>query len=285
MIKKYIVWGIGERAKKLISLDNLEKIEYFVDEKRQGEMFAGKIVKSPECLKDEDKDNICVMVSSVRYYTEIRDMLLSWDYVENVNFFNAWNLTEKYILNEINPQDRNGEVLGDWGELEYRPDWELRADSMSKMIPNDVKSLLEIGCGKGTLVNHIRNDIEYHGSDINPQIEGAIKLDLNRDELPEIKVDMYYLAGVIYYMDDLKETIKKLCNGTKYILLDYNGRELSNTWGEVIVGGLKKNYVKTSDVINTFRENGYILNKIEFDTRAMPAAYMLFEIDASCEFC
>ena len=43
--------------------------------------------------------------------------------------------------------------------------WEKRAEFMAAMIPSDVKSIMDIGCGDKKLKKYLTQDIKYYGLD------------------------------------------------------------------------------------------------------------------------
>ena len=73
--KKLVVFGTGNFS-RIISCTIPYKIEYYLDNNKEkwGSTFFGKSVKNPETLKDENKEEIFVLVAS-DFFFEISQQL------------------------------------------------------------------------------------------------------------------------------------------------------------------------------------------------------------------
>lgn len=86
---KYIIFGTGTGAEKVF--DKVEyDIDYFLDnnKSKQGSMYKGRPVYAPDVLKNEDKDNIFIIVAST-YYDEIRIQLENMGFLRQKHFING----------------------------------------------------------------------------------------------------------------------------------------------------------------------------------------------------
>ena len=229
-MKKLVVYYAGIWAERLLTVERYKEIAYFVDDADKdiiailSEKWEKPVLK-PEALEKENKDDIIIIISDNRLYDSAKEKLESMDFVEDKHFFNGWKLTFSFYK----------EFYGDnsWIKVESTAGNEIdaasfryaeRAEMMSKPIPDDVRSILDIGCGNSDIRRYIAPKVKYYGSDICKRDEYTILYDVNKDPLPKIDVDMYYMAGLIYYVDDVDHFISQMRNA-KYILLDYSGIE------------------------------------------------------------
>lgn len=92
--KRIILFGTGT-ASRIISKYLCEKIVYYVDNDmtKIGQFFLEKPVHSPDCLKEENKDDIIVIVASM-YYQEISKQLNAMGFVAEKHYWNGMILYE-----------------------------------------------------------------------------------------------------------------------------------------------------------------------------------------------
>lgn len=85
--KRTIVFGTGFSAVKINSIYHIDA-EYYIDnnEKKNGTIFEGKKIWLPDRLKEENKDEICVVIASLRYQ-EMKKQLLDNDLCKEENIF------------------------------------------------------------------------------------------------------------------------------------------------------------------------------------------------------
>ena len=105
-----------------------------------------------------------------------------------------------------------------------RAGWQRRARSLAQLIPCDVKSVMDIGCGECLLKEILSQNIKYYGVDYQKRTDDTIVCDINKNRLPQIDVDLYYIAGVIDYVEDVPQFIKQL-NKAKYVILSKTRNE------------------------------------------------------------
>lgn len=74
--KKVIVFGTGFSAVKVADVFDFD-VAYYIDnnKKKEGTEFNGREVWNPTKLKDEEKENICVVIASIRF-NEMKKQLL-----------------------------------------------------------------------------------------------------------------------------------------------------------------------------------------------------------------
>mgnify|MGYP002640016923 FL=1 len=167
-MKKIIGCPAGEWALKLYTVDRFISLEYLLDEQEGEYGICGfpQRVHSYEYLRNEKIDDLIVIINDTRKYEEIKKKLEKYGLIENIHFFNGWKLDSNFYH----------EVYADkgWQEFEQsdtnalkrqRQGWKDRARAMSQLIPEDVKVLMDIGCGEELLKEFLCKDIKYYGLD------------------------------------------------------------------------------------------------------------------------
>lgn len=98
IMKKLIGCPTGEWAKKLYTLDRFEKLSYFLDDEEGEFGYDGlkKQVYDYSHLREENIDNIIVIINDTRRYTEIKIKLEEYGLKENEHFFNGWKLDSNF---------------------------------------------------------------------------------------------------------------------------------------------------------------------------------------------
>lgn len=260
-MKKLIIFSIGEWTEKLLSIDSLKRVDYFIDKdmdiNKEG-TWHGKPVYSPYKLLEENRDDVLIIIADSKYYNEISKQLNKMGLEENFHYYNGWNLPEKYFLN-IKENNWQAYEVKDTFE---RQGWDERAFIMSSMIPEDVHSIVDFGCGNQRLKEYLREDIQYTGLDYVYRGQDSIVCDVNKDVLPEITADCAYMAGFLMYVKELKKFLSQI--RTKYILFSYEGRQTYQLFGLFQNRGkipCIENYKNLWDVIQIVLDNGYILMK------------------------
>ncbi len=284
-MKKIIVYGMDEWTKELLTLSLCEKVAYFViDEEDPPErddcwnMYAGGY--SIQRLLEEEKDDVIIIISNNRRYEKAARNLKEMGFIENVHFFNGWKLDENFY----NVIDANE----DWKLIEKNGDsnifqnsvWEKRAEMMSGMIPDDVCSIMDLGCGDGKLKKYLSDKIKYIGVDYCYRDENTIVCDMNKEELPDISVDMYYLAGIVMYIDDIKHLFHQM-KRAKYILLStisienhltLNGRIFREESG---VYSFRNTII--DDMVNQLYSEGFVLINCKYIYKVLNMHILLFQ--------
>ena len=245
---------------------------------RGGQLY-GKNVYGYEKLMEIDKDEYIIIISnSVRYHS-CADKLKKMGFVENEHFFNGWKLHNNFykkLFNENNWQIEENESRAIFDNKA----WEARAKFMASMIPLDATSVMDIGCGDQKLRKYLRPDIKYYGLDYMDRENDTIVCDLNKDEFPHISVDLYYLAGVLCYINDPQKIFKCIGNSVaRYVLIS-----LRPTDNFIRLDGHVKcsmndspQYISNDDVINCMYNEGFVLVNAQYDYFFQNCHYYLFK--------
>lgn len=282
-MKKIIGCPAGEWALKLYTVDRFISLEYLLDEQEGEYGICGfpQRVHSYEYLRNEKIDDLIVIINDTRKYEEIKKKLEKYGLIENIHFFNGWKLDSNFYH----------EVYADkgWQEFEQsdtnalkrqRQGWKDRARAMSQLIPEDVKVLMDIGCGEELLKEFLCKDIKYYGLDYCERNKETIICDINKEKLPDIKVDLYYMAGIIDYVTDIPNFIKQLSRA-KYVVMSKTRNERFIRLDDKVMESGYMNYGTNSyycsNLITDMFENGFVCRKMQWNYKQRDEYYFLFE--------
>lgn len=282
-MKKIIGCPAGEWALKLYTVDRFISLEYLLDEQEGEYGICGfpQRVHSYEYLRNEKIDDLIVIINDTRKYEEIKKKLEKYGLIENIHFFNGWKLDSNFYH----------EVYADkgWQEFEQsdtnalkrqRQGWKDRARTMSLLIPDDVKTLMDIGCGEELLKEFLCKDIKYYGLDYCERNKETIICDINKEKLPDIKVDLYYMAGIIDYVTDIPNFIKQLSRA-KYVVMSKTRNERFIRLDDKVMESGYMNYGTNSyycsNLITDMFENGFVCRKMQWNYKQRDEYYFLFE--------
>ncbi|MCC2119090.1 RRP8 family class I SAM-dependent methyltransferase [Waltera acetigignens] len=270
-MKKIIGCPAGEWALKLYTVDRFISLEYLLDEQEGEYGICGfpQRVHSYEYLRNEKIDDLIVIINDTRKYEEIKKKLEKYGLIENIHFFNGWKLDSNFYH----------EVYADkgWQEFEQsdtnalkrqRQGWKDRARAMSQLIPEDVKVLMDIGCGEELLKEFLCKDIKYYGLDYCERNKETIICDINKEKLPDIKVDLYYMAGIIDYVTDIPNFIKQLSRA-KYVVMSKTRNERFIRLDDKVMDSGYMNYgissYYCSNLITDMFEIGFVCRKMQWN--------------------
>lgn len=282
-MKKIIGCPVGEWALKLYTVDRFISLEYLLDEQEGEYGICGfpQRVHSYEYLRNEKIDDLIVIINDTRKYEEIKKKLEKYGLIENIHFFNGWKLDSNFYH----------EVYADkgWQEFEQsdtnalkrqRQGWKDRARAMSQLIPEDVKVLMDIGCGEELLKEFLCKDIKYYGLDYCERNKETIICDINKEKLPDIKVDLYYMAGIIDYVIDIPNFIKQLSRA-KYVVMSKTRNERFIRLDDKVMDSGYMNYgissYYCSNLITDMFEIGFVCRKMQWNYKQRDEYYFLFE--------
>lgn len=282
IMKKLIGCPTGEWAKKLYTLDRFEKLSYFLDDEEGEFGYDGlkKQVYDYSYLREENIDNIIVIINDTRRYTEIKIKLEEYGLKENEHFFNGWKLDSNFYYkvyddkNWIEFEEKDNNALA-----RQRAGWQRRARSLAQLIPCDVKSVMDIGCGECLLKEFLSQNIKYYGVDYQKRTDDTIVCDINKNRLPQIDVDLYYIAGVIEYVENIPQFIKQL-NKAKYVILSKTRNERFIRLDDKVTDagymdfGIKPYYI--SNLITDMFEEGFVCKKMIWNYKERDEYYFLF---------
>ena len=250
VMKKVIATPAGRWARELLTLAGAERIEYFLDDdediQKTGFPTGSSIkpVYPTTHIEAEDRDNIVIVITDSKRYAELRDRL---------DGFTTWTQYESSV-----------------GGFDYS-EFSTRAGKMASMIPDDVTSIMDMGCGDEVLKPYLKPHIRYYGLDIVRRNADTIVCDANVDPLPDLQVDAYYMAGFLLYMNDVDKLISQM-RRAKYLIFDlwnyvefrkydniymniYTRRAQSVCWNE------REHFLSLPEVMDALTANGFVIEK------------------------
>lgn len=282
-MKKIIGCPAGEWALKLYTVDRFISLEYLLDEQEGEYGICGfpQRVHSYEYLRNEKIDDLIVIINDTRKYEEIKKKLEKYGLIENIHFFNGWKLDSNFYHEVYADKGWQEFEQSDTNELKrYRQGWKDRARAMSQLIPEDVKVLMDIGCGEELLKEFLCKDIKYYGLDYCERNKETIICDINKEKLPDIKVDLYYMAGIIDYVIDIPNFIKQLSRA-KYVVMSKTRNERFIRLDDKVMDSGYMNYgissYYCSNLITDMFEIGFVCRKMQWNYKQRDEYYFLFE--------
>ena len=289
LMKRLIGCPAGEWAKKLYTLDRFEKLQYFLDEK-EGEYgydcYGGrgrelkKQVYAWSHLENENIDELVVIINDTRNYDRIKIQLERYGLKENKHFFNGWKLDSNFY-HEVY-EDKNWidfEKEDSMALIRQQAGWRKRAEMLACLIPSDVRSVMDIGCGECLLKEFLPQNVRYYGLDYKQRYKDTIVCDINKDNLPKLDVDLYYLAGVIDYIHNIPQFIKQFKNA-KYVIMSKARNERFIRLDDKIMDkgymnfGISAYYI--SDLLTDMSQNGFFCKKMEWNYKERDEYYFWF---------
>lgn len=108
-----------------------------------------------------------------------------------------------------------------WKYIEYFGDWEERSEVMSHYIKPECKSLLDLGCGEMHIRKFLNSGIKYYGCDYKKRDEETIICDLSKGEFPVVCVDVIFIAGVLEYLTNWHDVLKKCSTHCTQLIMSY----------------------------------------------------------------
>jgi len=147
-----------------------------------------------------------------------------------------------------------------WEYIEYFDEsWKHRIKEMVKLIPEDARSILDIGCGDSWLRTFIKSDCKYYGVDYKKRDSHTIVCDLNQRQFPRgMKVDVAFCSGVLEYIEkiNLEWFFQQIRESSSVLLLSYCTLELNkNLRGRISL--CWKNHFYKEDLIRFIERIGF----------------------------
>jgi hypothetical protein len=113
-----------------------------------------------------------------------------------------------------------------WRQVErFDPAWRARIERMASFIGEAHGSVVDVGCGPMWLREYLPAGITYFGVDYVDRGPGTIVADLNRDEVPAIDADVWFVSGCLEYIRDPDRFIAALSTHARNCIVSYCGTE------------------------------------------------------------
>ena len=92
---------------------------------------------------------------------------------------------------------------------------------MAEYIPEG-QDVVELGCGQMHLKKFLPKSAKYTGIDYVMRDSDTVVCDFNKERLPKLESDIYFLAGVLEYAIDPEDIITQVCSNTRRrVILSY----------------------------------------------------------------
>lgn len=148
-----------------------------------------------------------------------------------------------------------------WKEIEhFDPAWKKRIACMARLIDQDSKSVLDLGCGQAWLKDILPAQVEYTGVDYQPREHANnIVCDFNAGEFPQATADVVFCSGILEYIEDLSAFVNKICAVTDQVILSYCSTDFSHSDLEIRESLGWKNHLSSTDITGLFLKSGFAL--------------------------
>ncbi|MBL6448334.1 class I SAM-dependent methyltransferase [Fulvivirga sp. 29W222] len=149
---------------------------------------------------------------------------------------------------------------------------------IKQLIPKDVKTIVDIGCGNGLITNQLAATYDILGVDINPTKLKHVKTktlesSCNKIELPDKSFDLVFSSELLEHLPEqlLRETLSEFERlSKKYILITVPNKE-----------SLIKLMVKCDSCKKLYHKNGHLHS---FDFKTLDVMFTDFRILEKMEF-
>lgn len=153
-----------------------------------------------------------------------------------------------------------------------------KVDLLLKTIPNDVKDVIDIGCGNGLITNELANKFDILGVDINPNKLKFVKTktlqsSCNKINRPNVSYDLVFSSELLEHLNEelYVETLNEFIRlSKKYILITVPNNE-----------SLEKLMVKCTKCNKVYNKNGHLRS---FNMQNMDGLFTSFRLVKVLEF-
>ena len=251
------------------------------DETRWGEKIDNVVISPPEKLIDTNFEKVFVCVRSKDNWSAIEKQLVNMGIPQEKIVIMATNgeyadaFLEIYDIGSLVQQNciltervstlrknlltlqrrlRKYETFNEWEYIEHFGKWEARSFAMSHHIKTECKSLLDLGCGEMHIRKFLNDGIKYYGCDYKKRDEETIICDLAKGEFPSICVDTIFIAGVLEYLVNWRDVLKKCSQHCTQLVMSYNTVESCPNRADTWV-----NSISYQEIVDEMLQNGFKL--------------------------
>ena len=246
-----------------------------------GKCFRGGTdVLSTQTLWQERPDDVLVLISDSHRYREAKAQLLAHGFEESVHFFNGWKLDFNFYRQQVGAsQWESFEASHSDCLRRQRGPWSRRAARIAALLPEDVRSVMDVGCGEGLIRSYLPEHVQYYGVDYCKRAPDTIVCDINHEPLPQIPVDAYLLLGLIKYVADKRQFIHQLRHA-KYVLANYFVYEMNLRLDgriNLYYNDIGTEPFSTADFITLMANEGFFVRRMEWPWKELNEFHYLFE--------
>lgn len=161
----------------------------------------------------------------------------------------------KFLFRESTPS---------WQDVErYDPAWKIRIERMASHVDPDDASIVDVGCGPMWLREYIPAEMKYIGIDYVARDAGTLVCDLNKDKIPNVLADVWFVSGCLEYLTDPSSFIKVVSDNAKKCILSYCDLRNFPSREEREKRGWK-NHLASDDILSLFSRHGMVEVESEF---------------------
>lgn len=149
-----------------------------------------------------------------------------------------------------------------------RPSWFDRTEKCVDLIQEVVAAsdrlvITDVGCGDKKLARSLATrglDAEYRPYDLVPQSADVRKLDLHV-QTPDPGSDVVTLLGVAEYLDDVSGILRRLAQGTRYLIISYTPSDFSSYTAERLNELGWKHHISQAQFEGVLTQEGLLIRK------------------------
>jgi hypothetical protein len=143
-----------------------------------------------------------------------------------------------------------------WQSVErFDPAWRERIERMACFIGENARSVVDVGCGPMWLRDFLPTGTAYFGVDYVDRGAGTIVADLNRDGVPAIDADVWFVSGCLEYIREPDRFVADMSRHARKCVLSYCGTEAFPSLPERRKRGWV-NDLQLPQVVDLFARNG-----------------------------
>lgn len=233
---KHIIFGGFDYA-ILYEMDQnaiLNGVDYFIDidSKWIGKTYLGKKIKSIESLREEDRDDILILIGSIVYRAELEYILKKMGFRENIHY--KWAIAFNGDMEcprlwkhvEWSDESNNAYNLRAQGENEY---YSSRLKVVANMIDwNVITNVIDLGAAYEQLNRFIPTEVQYIPIDYIKYTSNTLVIDLNKHQFLDSKENLEWehtcviAIGTLGYCEDWKWLLKKMTEYGQYVIVGHD---------------------------------------------------------------
>lgn len=263
-----VLYGFGGAGSRIGQWCDENGIDYvFADRQaEQKQKETDRSVIPPERLA-KDYPNANIVISSMIYYDEIKENLLSMG-IPKENLLSCQLFFPERVT---------------WRELEHSTEWGTHMDRVKLIadwIPKKASSVADYGAGKLSLREFLEPTVLYCPIDYVKRSEDTVVCDFDRDSFPEIRTDIAVCTATLVFLERAEKLLEHICAHTaQSIILSYVTREkFSNTAGRRASGYV--NDFTHHDLQKLLLRHGFTLAEMRPDPANQIDTLYLFRRDS-----
>lgn len=163
-----------------------------------------------------------------------------------------------YDSNPEGAKKKKNAQMNTWEQFfDYTPEMTSRIRKMLSLIEEqNIHSLMDLGCGRQECGKILADRISYYPVDLHRHLPDTIVMDLNAGDFLEIPVDVIFCSGVLEYIYDLDNLLKKFACYGKSVLCSYCDTDSTPDRASVWV-----NHLSHLDFVLLFQRYGFTLSQ------------------------